>query len=101
MEYTKHKCILSEIPILLLISIFGLAISPVINSKYTLHAQTDPGGFEKFLERIRTADTADEKIRLVDGFLESLTEETYPIIENDTTACLIYRGSESSISTAE
>jgi enterochelin esterase-like enzyme len=98
MEYTKHKCTLSEIPILLLISLFGIVISPAINSEYTLRAHTDPERFGKFLERIQTADTADEKIKLVDGFLESLTEETYPIIENDTTACLIYRGSENSIS---
>lgn len=54
--------------------------------------------FHTFYEEVAAADDPGMRNTLVDSFLSSLHENNYPILENDTTAVLLYRNGNGRVS---
>jgi len=50
--------------------------------------------FQNYLEKINRADTNQKKQFLADELINQLSKISYPIFENDSTAILLYKGSE-------
>lgn len=54
--------------------------------------------FRDFYDNISAVDDPEKKSELADAFITSLNENNYPILEDDTTAVLLYRLSNGSVS---
>lgn len=54
--------------------------------------------FRDFYDNISAVDDPEKKSELTDAFITSLNENNYPILEDDTTAVLLYRQSNGSVS---
>jgi enterochelin esterase-like enzyme len=99
MESIKHRCVCRYgRSISTLLYLLGLTQFIIISPEISLGAQFDSERFRKFIDVVQATAEPTEKEKRAYEFVQSLTEDSYPLIENDTTAVLIYLGEDDSVS---